>query len=87
MKKFKTIGYHKANALVGTNGGTLIITDTEYIIKYLFITVAKYKIDKTLATKISFISNGVRLDDGEKSIDLYFFKKTADRVYKQLNLK
>lgn len=87
MKKFKVISYHKGNALVGTNGGTLIITDTEYIIKYLFITVAKYKIDKTLATKISFISNGVRLDDGEKSIDLYFFSKTADRVYKQLNLK
>ena len=45
MKKFKVTSYHKSNALMPSNGGTLIITDTEYIIKYLFITVAKYKID------------------------------------------
>ena len=59
MKKFKVTSYHKSNALMPTNGGTLIITDTEYIIKYLFITVAKYKIDDTIASKISFVSNMV----------------------------
>ena len=59
MKKFKVTSYHKSNALMPSNGGTLIITDTEYIIKYLFITVAKYKIDDTIASKISFVSNMV----------------------------
>ena len=61
MKKFKVTSYHKSNALMPSNGGTLIITDTEYIIKYLFITVAKYKIDNTLASKISFASKGISL--------------------------
>ena len=82
MKKFKVTSYHKSNALMPTNGGTLIITDTEYIIKYLFITVAKYKIDDT----ISFVSKGLNLNDGEKQIDLYFFSKTADKIYQLLNL-
>ena len=86
MKKFKVISYHKSNALMPTNGGTLIITENEYIIKYLFFTVARYEINKTLASKISFVSKGINLNDGEKQIDLYFFSKTADKVYQLLNL-
>ena len=86
MKKFKVISYHKYNALTPTNGGTLIITENEYIIKYLFFTVARYEINKTLASKISFVSKGINLNDGEKQIDLYFFSKTADKVYQFLNL-
>ncbi len=86
MKKFKVLRYHKGNALMPTNGGTLIITETEYIVKYFFITIAKYKIDNTTASKISFVSKGVNLNDGEKEIDLYFFSKTADRIYQLLNL-
>ena len=70
-----------------TNGGTLIITENEYIIKYLFFTVARYEINKTLASKISFVSRGINLNDGEKQIDLYFFSKTAQKVYELLNLK
>ena len=87
MKKFKIISYHKRNALMPTNGGTLIITECEYIIKYLFFTVARYEINKTVASKISFISKGINLNDGEKQIDLYFFSKTAQKVYELLNLK
>ena len=87
MKKFKVISYHKGNALMPTNGGTFIITGTEYIIKYFFITVAKYKIDNTIASKISFVSKGINLNDGEKQIDLYFFSKTAQKVYELLNLE
>ena len=86
MKKFKVISYHKDNALTSTNGGTLIITENEYIIKHLFFTVARYEINKTLASKISFVSKGLNLNDGEKQIDLYFFSKTADKVYQLLNL-
>ncbi len=87
MQKFRLNSYLKSNALVPTNGGKLIITDNEYIIKYLFLTVARYKIDKTIVSGISFLSKGVRLNDGEKAIDLYFFSKTADKVYKLFNLK
>ena len=87
MKKFKVTRYHKDNALTPTNGGTLIITENEYIIKYLFFTVARYEINKTLASKISFVSKGINLNDGEKQIDLYFFSKTAQKVYELLNLK
>ncbi len=87
MKKFEVISYHKSNALTPTNGGTLIITENEYIIKYLFFTVARYEINKTLASKISFVSKGINLNDGEKQIDLYFFSKTAQKVYELLNLK
>ena len=86
MKKFKVISYHKGNALMPTNGGTLIITASEYIIKYLFFTVARYEINKTVASKISFVSKGINLNDGEKEINLYFFSKTADKVYQLLNL-
>lgn len=86
MKKFKVTSYHKSNALMPTNGGTLIITETEYIVKYLFITVAKYKIDNTTVSKISFVSKGINLNDGQKQIDLYFFSKTAEKVYQALNL-
>lgn len=86
MKKFKVTSYHKGNALMPTNGGTLIITESEYIIKYLFFTVARYEIDKTVASKISFVSKGINLNDGEKQIDLYFFSKTAQKVYELLNL-
>jgi hypothetical protein len=72
--------------LTPTNGGTLIITENEYIIKYLFFSVARYEINKTLASKISFVSKGINLNDGEKQINLYFFSKTADKVYQLLNL-
>ena len=87
MKKFKVISYHKSNALMPTNGGTLIITESEYIIKYFFIIVAKYEIEKTIVSKISFISKGINLNDGEKEINLYFFSKTAKKVYELLDLK
>ena len=87
MEKFKVACYHKSNALMPTNGGKLIITETEYIIKYLFVTIAKYKIDNTIASKKFFILKGINLDDGEKQIDLYFLSKTAQKAYEYLNLK
>lgn len=72
MKKFKVISYYKKNAFMPTNGGTLIITDNEYIIKYLFLTVARYDVNKTVASKISFISKGINLNDGKKKLTFTF---------------
>ena len=63
MEKFKVTSYHKDNALIPTNGGTLIITENEYIIKYLFFTVARYEINKTLASKISMPWNNKERSD------------------------
>ena len=87
MEKFRLAMYLKGNSVIPMNGGTFIITEREYIIKYMIFTVAKFEKDKTLASKISFISRGVNLDDGKKEINLYFFSKTADKVYKLLNLR
>lgn len=86
MYKFRLKSYHKSNALMTANGGTLVITENEYIVKYLFITVARYEKNNTTASRISFISKGINLNDGEKQIDLYFFSKTAQKVYELLNL-
>ncbi len=76
MKKFKVKSYHKGNALMPTNGGTLIITENEYIVKYLFVTVARYEINKTVISKISsFISKGINLNDGERKSTFIFSQK------------
>ena len=72
-----------------TNGGKLIVTENEYIVKYLFQTVARFEIDKTVASRCSdvvLLSRGIRLSDGVKEIDLYFFNKTAEKLYKIFNI-
>ena len=89
MKKFKVAHYQKSGSMWFTNGGKLIITENEYIVKYLFQTVARFEIDKTTASHVPAnpINKGIRLTDGVKEIDLYFFKKTADKLYKTLGIE
>ena len=76
MEKFKIAHYQKSGSMWFTNGGKLIITENEYIVKYLFQTVARFEIDKTLASRISAnpINKGkdtqVALLDGEIIADL-----------------
>ena len=86
MEKFKIVYYQKSGSMWFTNGGKFIITENEYIVKYLFQTVVRFEIDKTIASCISAnpINKGIRLADGVKEIDLYFFKKTADKLCKIL---
>ena len=88
MQKFKIAHYQKSGSMWFTNGGKLIISENEYIVKYLFQTVARFEIDKTLVSRISAnpINKGVRLTDGNKEIDLYFFKKTLEKIYKMLEI-
>ena len=88
MGKFKIVHYQKSGSMWFTNGGKLIITENEYIVKYLFQTVARFDIDKTIALRITAnpINKGVRLTDGDKEIDLYFFKKTLEKIYKMLGI-
>lgn len=89
MRKYRITHYKKTNSFLFTNGGILIVTDNEYIVKYLFWTVAKFDADKTAASKIPSIANhrGIRLADGVNSIDLYFFAKTAEELYNVFNIK
>lgn len=88
MEKYKLSSYHKSGSLWGTSGGWLIITEQEYVIKYLFLTVATFEADKTLVAKLSsWLSGvGVSLDDGEKSIDLYLLPRTAKNLYQRLGI-
>ena len=46
MKKFKVAHYQKSGSMWSMNGGKLIITENEYIVKYLFQTVADLKLIK-----------------------------------------
>ena len=88
METYKITHYQKSGSMWFTNGGKLIITEREYIVKYLFQTVAKFEIDKTVASRLSAnpINGGISLSDGVKSINLYFFKKTADKLYEKLKI-
>ncbi|MBQ7335822.1 MAG: hypothetical protein IJW92_05070 [Clostridia bacterium] len=88
MEKFNIAHYQKSGSMWFVNGSKLIVTENEYIVKYLFHTVARFEIDKTIASRIPAnpINCGICLDDGEKSIDLYFFKKTTDKLYKMLGI-
>ena len=88
MEIYKIAHYQKSGSMWFMNGGKLIITEREYIVKYLFQTVAKFEIDKTVAWRLSANPINVRifLSDGVKSINLYFFKKTADKLYEKLKI-
>lgn len=86
--KYKIVRYHRSGSLFSTNGGKLIVTEKEYVVKYLFLTVARFEIDKTLASRIPthLLSKGICLDDGKKDIDLYFSGRTADKLYQMLGI-
>lgn len=88
MKKYIIAHYQKSNSIWLVNGGRLIITENEYIIKCLFKTVVRFEINKTIAKEIPdlLFYKGICLTDGTKSIDLYFFPTTAKKIYKLLNI-
>ena len=86
VKKYRIAHYYKS--FWYTNGGTLIVTDEEYIVKYLFHTVVRFHKNKTLAEHISdmMFSKGLLLTDGNQSIRLYFFPKEAEWLYETLGV-
>jgi hypothetical protein len=51
--------------------------------------VAEFEINKTIVNKINgyWFHNGIRLDDGDKQIELFFFPKTSEKVYRILTEK
>ena len=86
VKKYRIAHYYKS--FWYTNGGTLIVPDEEYVVKYLFHTVARFQKDKTLAESIPdmMFSKGILLTDGKQSIRLYFFPTEAERLYETLGV-
>ncbi len=88
MGKYKATYYKKLGSIWFVSGGKLIITENEYIIKYFFKTVARFEIDKTIVTRIprDVLYKGIYLWDGVKGIELYFFSKTVNKLYKILNV-
>ena len=86
MVKFRIRYYHKGDAMMTVNGGAFIITDNEYVIKCFLKTVARYKIENTNVSRLTSTPNALSLNDGEKQINLYFFSKTAGKVYETLGL-
>lgn len=83
MKEFKIVHYKKGGSMWFVNGGKLIITENKFTVKCLFRTVLSFDVDKTTVSRLSddFIYRGIRLSDGAKEINIYFFKKAADKLY------
>lgn len=87
--KFSVAHYKRSDSDWWVNGGKLIVTDSEYILKSFFKTVARFKTDNTKICKIhdSMLYKGISLSDGERSYELFFFSKTANEVYHILNIQ
>jgi len=87
--KYSIAHYQKIGTDYFINGGKLIITDSEYILKCFFKTVAKFNIEETTISKIpeNLFYQGIRISDDKMGYNLYFFPKTASEIYKQLNIE
>ena len=81
--KFSVAHYKKADSEWLVNGGKLIVTNKEYVLKCFFKTVARFEAEKTKVCKIPdyMLYKGISISDGEQSYELYFFSKTANDVY------
>lgn len=65
------------------NGGTLTVSDTEYIIHYMSKEVVRFSAAETTVTKASpeFLYEGIKLSDSSASIEMYFPKNTAKNIF------
>ena len=86
--KFTVSHYKKANSALFVNGGRLTVTDTEYVLKCLFWTVARFSIDNVYIHRIPNYAffNGIRIVGKTGSFDLYFYPSTAKRLFALLKL-
>ena len=86
--KFSVAHYKKADSDWLVNGGKLIVTDSEYVLKCFLKTVARFEADKTKFRKIpdNTLYKGISISDGERSYELYFFSKTANELCQLLKI-
>ena len=87
--KFSVAHYKKADSDWLVNGGKLIVTDSEYVLKCFLKTVARFEADKTKLCKIpdNMLYKGISISDGEQSYELYFFSKTANEIYREVKIQ
>ena len=85
MKKYPISHYKKSGSSLFVNGGTLTVTDSEYIIKYLNKEVIRFSRQNAVITKApdELLHEGIRLSEESASIDLFFLKtgKTAKAIH------
>ena len=76
MKKFPISHYKKSSSSLFVNGGTLTVTDSEYLVEYLNKEMVCFSIQDTVITKANpeLLYEGIRLTHNGQSIDLYFPK-------------
>ena len=76
MKKYPISHYKKSGSSLFVNGGTLTVTDSEYLVEYLNKEVVRFSIQDTVITKANpeLFYEGIRLTHNGQSIDLYFPK-------------
>lgn len=79
---------NKRNFFVAFNGGRLIITDNEYIIKWLFVKIIKFPKEKTEITPISdyLIGPKIYFRCGKRFWELQFTQQIAEKLFKFLKL-
>ena len=81
--KYRVAHYQKEGSDWYINGGSLILTDFEYVLKNFFKTVVKFEKDNTVISRIPdyMMYKGINMSDGKQSYNLYFFEKNAVDVY------
>ena len=86
--KFTIAHLKKADSKWFANGGRLVVTDDELIVKYFFKEIGRFSRGSAKVEKIrpAFGYQGVKISDNTAALELYFFPKTADSVYALFNL-
>lgn len=82
MRKFPIAHYQKNGSTLFINGGTLIVTDTEYRIKSWFRTVARFPRYETVIAPAPSIQlyEGFTFTHNATCLHLYFFTATASAL-------
>ena len=88
MKTFSIAHYKLAPSELLINGGKLIVTDSAYVVKNFFKTIATFPTPQTTVQTAPPIQlyEGISLSCEGRHIDLYFHSKTAKAVYESLSL-
>lgn len=88
MELYRIAHYKKEGSALFINGGTLTVTDTEYIVHYMSKEVVRFSAAETTVTKASpdFLYEGIKLSNSSASIEMYFFKNSAKKIFKLFQL-
>ena len=85
MKQFPISHYKRSGSSLFVNGGTLTVTDNEYLVEYLTKEVVCFSVRDAVVTKASpeLLYEGIRLTQADQHIDLYFPK--VGRTIREIN--